>query len=545
MKTFNLLNEPVITVQTGDQMTLPEVMDGLSNGLVTSFPNLISYHAKVWHCFLVQLAVLAITKFDKEPASSDEWAQALSMLTNGDEYWDLISEPGKPAFMQSPLNEDDQAMVHASSRRDPKRTPDALDILVTANNHYVKQNRNYDASMEDWLYALIVHQTESGYGGVMNYGTARAASGNQSRVFAGVFPIAGKFMTIDAPSWFQQDVQALLSNRAAASSKEQQRFKKPGVLWHLKWDYSYVPPKPKKGEGKEEGEKKQKKAVIPKNSLPVTSLDPLYIDQARVLKLFRYNGRIEAIALGSTAERVHAAEFQKDTDPWAILAYKDDKKGQVGYTPWGYPEKSPRAFDYRMISDFLTNDEYRFAHRDYVDWEADNLGIFIDFVRKGQGKTLGHKRIFVPLPRAAKDIFFGGEDKNSIMKQMIELTKEYLSSLSKSVRVYVARGDMDRARDIKFIGKPATGAAVNMVSDQAHLDIDGYFMREWAAIVDVADDDEALEERLAVFENRLKKTCWKVFDEFLSRGQVPSSTRLRSESRARDALIQGMTRKAA
>ena len=60
-------------------------------------------------------------------------------------------------------------------------TPDKLDLLQTAKNHDIKQNRAQRPFVDEWIYALISLQTMSGFMGQGNQGISRMNSGFGNR----------------------------------------------------------------------------------------------------------------------------------------------------------------------------------------------------------------------------------------------------------------------------------------------------------------------------------------------------------------------------
>ena len=85
------------------------------------------------------------------PETAAEWRALLRGLTPGhadDEPWCLVvADPARPAFLQCP------APKGLEDYRGRAVTPDDLDVLVTSENHDVKQAIALDAAAEDWLFA--------------------------------------------------------------------------------------------------------------------------------------------------------------------------------------------------------------------------------------------------------------------------------------------------------------------------------------------------------------------------------------------------------
>ena len=101
-----------------------------------------------------------------------------------DEPWRLVvDDRSKPAFLQPPVPKD------VTLNKDVA-TPDALDLLITARNHDLKQAIARRADPEDWIFALVSLQTGEGYGGGSGgyQGIARMNGGWSSRPMMALAP---------------------------------------------------------------------------------------------------------------------------------------------------------------------------------------------------------------------------------------------------------------------------------------------------------------------------------------------------------------------
>ena len=80
------------------------------------------------------------------------WRDLLRALTPefpNDEPWRLVVDDWrKPAFLQPPV-------PVGVALKDEVETPDALDLLITARNHDLKQTVARRAAPEDWIFALV------------------------------------------------------------------------------------------------------------------------------------------------------------------------------------------------------------------------------------------------------------------------------------------------------------------------------------------------------------------------------------------------------
>jgi CRISPR system Cascade subunit CasA len=329
------------------------VFAALSRGEPSSFPALRSHQREPWHAFLCQVAALALIRAgtDELPVEEVAWRDLLLALTpdHADgEAWELVVDDwSKPALLQPPV-------VAAGNRADYKNvlpTPDALDMLVTAKNHDVKQERMNGASEEDWLFALVTLQTTEGFLGAGNYGVSRMNGGFASRMSLGVRPSGG-----GAAGAFRRDVRRL----AADARSRPDRREGTALLWTEPWDGT--------------------------QSLDFTKLDELYVDICRRVRLRRGSHGVEALAAGSKCARVAAAELKGKTgDPWAPI--KADASSS--HTPSG------AGFGYRQMAQLLDRERITapLLARLHSDDEREGLSIVAAALVRGQGKTEGlHRR---------------------------------------------------------------------------------------------------------------------------------------------------------
>ena len=287
------------------------VFAALSRSDVVSFPALRPHQREPWHAFCAQVAAMALIAAGRSDLPEDEagWRDLLIGLTPDwpdGEAWDLVVDDWrKPALLQPPL-------VAPANRDDYKSrltTPDALDMLVTAKNHDVKQERMVAARDEDWLFALVTLQTSAAYGGAKTYGASRMNGKTGSRLSVRVVPEGG------AGRAFRRDA-ALLFKQYAPEAPEG-----IGLVWTRAWD------------GK-----------VP---LGFGELNPpLYIDTARRVRVVRSENALHACYATAEKARV-AAEEQcgKTSDPWAPI--KKDLTASI--TP------KRETFGYRKLSDLLTS----------------------------------------------------------------------------------------------------------------------------------------------------------------------------------------------
>ena len=162
---YNLLTDPLIRFDRSGggrvEASLPEVYAALMADNVDAFPALRPHQRHAWHAFLVQLGAMAMHRADvsEPPADAGEWARIVRGLTSDfpdDEPWRLVvSDITMPAFMQPPARSTEREQDYKSV----VATPDELDMLVTSKNHDLKSAVAVQASIDDWIFALVTLQT--------------------------------------------------------------------------------------------------------------------------------------------------------------------------------------------------------------------------------------------------------------------------------------------------------------------------------------------------------------------------------------------------
>lgn len=264
----------------------------LARGEAWSFPALRPHQREPWHAFTVQVAALALINAGRDDLPGDEaaWRDLLNGLTpDCPEAWMLVVDDWtKPALLQPPL----VAATDRAAYKNRLPTPDALDMLVTAKNHDVKQERMAGGEEQEWLFALVTLQTSSAYGGAKTYGSSRMNGKTGSRLIARVFPSSG------SSAAFQRDTRILVRAAAGEASKK-------ALLWL----------EPNDGT----------------SSLSIKDLAPsLYIDTARRIRLSNNEGKLEAHYATSNVARIAADLVAGLTgDPYAPV--KDT--GDASITP--------------------------------------------------------------------------------------------------------------------------------------------------------------------------------------------------------------------
>ena len=318
----------------------------LAAGEAWSFPALRAHQASAWHAFTVQVAALALIRAGRDDLPGEEaaWRELLLALAdNKPEAWELVVDDWtKPALLQPPV---ETLANKADFKTPPLPTPDTLDMLVTARNHDIKQERIAEASEEDWLFALVTLQTSEGYSGRDNHGISRMNGGQSNRMSLGIRPATG-----GAAAAFRRDVARLVAH---ARSRPDRRGG-TALLWMEPWDGAV--------------------------SLDITKLDELYVEICRRVRLKQGAGGIEALTATSKCVRVGAKHLNgKTLDPWAPV--KADGSASV----------TASGFGYRAMARLLRKSETTLpllAQLHESD-ARDGLSIVATALVRGQGKTEG------------------------------------------------------------------------------------------------------------------------------------------------------------
>lgn len=389
----------------------------LAAGQAWSFPALRPHQREPWHAFTVQVAALALIHAgtDTPPTTEAAWRDLLLALTpDQPEAWELVVDDwSKPALLQPPtVQPADRA---AYKNRIP--TPDALDMLVTAKNHDLKQERMIAASEEHWLFALVTLQTTEGFLGAGNYGISRMNGGFASRMSLGIRPLGG------AARAFRRDVARLVADARARPDRRTGTM----LLWTRPWDGTI--------------------------SLDYNKLDELYVEICRRVRLTRdSSGEVGAVTAGSKVSRVAYKELAGNTrDPWAPMTI-DTKKGSETYGKVVSVTASGAGFGYRQMTRLLEQKDVTLpilARASAAD-DREGLAIVAAALVRGQGKTEGLHRRTIPT-------YGTREDGNSVplkIDRIGEVARRRADDaatasrfLSRALMIFVQGGSQDARLD--------------------------------------------------------------------------------------------------
>ncbi len=403
---MNLLVDPVLTLEGGGKVSLPQLFSEMAQGRVRGFSALRPHQRPAWHMFLVQLAALSLwaSRHREIPISADQWTAALRQLTpdhEDDAPWQVVvADTKKPAFLQPPVPEG------LAWSRVP--TPDFLDMLITARNHDVKQSIARRAAPEDWIYALVSLQTCEGFGGRGNYGIARMNGGASSRPLLGLAPARRQAdLSIDPSAWWARDVVCLLEARAKDQAV---KIGTPGghsLLWCLDWP-----------EGKQ---------------LELRDLDPWFIEVCRRVRVSDCDGRLSAQRSTSKAARIDAKAFKGNTgDPWAPVHKGEGKSLTLS-----------GDFNYSRLCSLLFSGDWQkpTLARPRSDEKGDMLLVAEAFAR-GNSKTEGFKSRVVPVPGAIVSNF-AAQTVGALADVQMDEIKKFDKSLGYAIALLAAGGERE------------------------------------------------------------------------------------------------------
>lgn len=477
--------------------TLFGTFAALARGDAWSFTALRPHQREPWHAFTVQVAALALIRAGRDDLPGDEatWRDLLLGLTpdypDGEAWALVVDDWSRPALLQPPV-------VMAANRADYRGslpTPDALDMLVTAKNHDVKQERIAVASEEDWLFALVALQTTEGFLGAGNYGVSRMNGGFATRMSLGVRPSGG-----GASAAFRRDVRRLLAD---ARSRPDRR---PGLalLWVEPWDGT--------------------------RSLDYTTLDELYVEICRRVRLLRGPTRIEALAAGSKCARVSATELKGKTgDPWAPI--KAD--GSASHTP------TNAGFGYRQMTNLLDTQKTvaPFLAGLHEGDDREGLALVATALVRGQGKTEGLHRRVVRTSRIEQIDAFGDVNVLDRVGNVAKTRSDEASEAGRRLRralILLMQGGPDQAR----LDDDAAGRKVEPWVRRFDTMVDRIFFDDalWA---EAAGD--AADHRLA-WRERLRTLARSVLIEAAEAAPRTDMRRVRAIARSRTMLEVQMTK---
>jgi CRISPR system Cascade subunit CasA len=394
---LSLLDEPLIRYRRANtretmHADLPGVFVALAADDVSDFPALRPHQRHPWHAFLCQIGALALHRADvAEPFDSpDRWRDALLALTPAHPDgapWCLVAPLDRPALLQPPVPEGS-----TEGWKSTYQAADALDMLLTSKNHDLKAGRMSLAKPEHWLFALLSLQTQEGFLGAGNYGIARMNGGFASRPGVGIAAIGGW-----GKRW-RRDTAVLMAERERIA--EQNGLSAEGglaLLWLPPWDGL--------------------------TSLGFASLDPLFVEVCRRVRLRLDPQGLSAVSTGTKAARVDAKARKGLTgDAWTPIDIAEGKALTLG----------ARGFDYQLVAELLFGHKYAGGAAQTLGGVSprDRLQIVACGIVRGQGKTEGFHERSVALSPKVRSLLGGGQ-----RDQLARISTERIAAISELRKV--------------------------------------------------------------------------------------------------------------
>ena len=490
---MNLLCDPILTLSSSDRVSLPALFAAMARGEVRGFAALRPHQRPAWHMFLVQLAALALWTAGRDDPPEDDaaWASTLRGLTPDDADdapWRLaVADKTKPAFLQAPEPK--------GLKWSEVATPDALDMLITARNHDLKQAVARQAAAEDWVYALVSLQTCEGFGGRGNYGIARMNGGSSSRPFLGLAPVRGEDVSIDPSAWWARDVKQLLAVREKDGEGGIGASGGTALLWLMDWP-----------EGAQ---------------LDLRHLDPWFIEICRRVRLSEVDGRLTAYRATSKGQRIDAKTFKGNTgDAWTPI-HTDGKSLTLGENG---------EFHYRRLCELLfSGDWIRPLLACPGDGETGDMLLVAEAFARGNSKTGGFKSRVVPVPGKVLSQF-STETVGTLAKAQVEEIKNFDAALGYALALIAAGGSRDVIKKKHYdYGSPAR-KRFDRMADRL------FFPSLWRRVGIATGSADQVYEAKRDFLRDLKNAAETEFEAALPAIPCRAVLRPRAEARARRAF---------
>jgi len=498
---LNLLSGSLIRAAPCGTLSLPGVLAALARDEVESFTALRPHQAPAWRMFLGQIGALALRHGEATTLPQDEpaWRDLLRALTPefpDDEPWRLVVDDwNKPGFLQPPVPE-------GVALKNDVETPDALDLLITARNHDLKQATARRADPEDWIFALVSLQTSEGFGGATNYGVARMNGGSSSRAMMALAPApGGKGVTPRPGACLRRDVLTLLESRVRElAANDHIGFPAHGglgLVWLAPWPED--------------------------EQIRLSELDIWFVEVCRRVRLREKGGTISAAKGTSKAARIDAkAHNGVIGDPYAPVHKTEGKSLTLG----------EGDFDYRRLTDLLLSGDWRLpVLARPAAFDRDTLTLVCSALSRGNSKTDGFKTRSVPL---------SGEVAQAIgprQSEMFELARDQMAAidaadkaLAGALALAAAGGDRSKVKKKTYRQTLSTRAALDRAADTQ------FFEHLWARFSAQELGKEALASERRRFARFLRGEAERAFDAALPTMPCAAAFRLRAEARARRAF---------
>lgn len=494
---MNTLLSPLIRAVRGGEgvvlLPLPGVLAALMADRIAAFPALRAHQRHAWHAFLVQLGAIAMHASGVSEPPTDEavWRDLLRALTPNDpedHAWSLVAPLNRPALLQPPIPDGLAALKNDIA------TPDALDMLVTAKNHDLKQAAMATARPDDWLFALLTLQTMEGFLGAGNYGISRMNGGFANRAALGRVPPGGPGAHV------RRDMQALLLLRSGIVERNGYAATGGlGLVWLEPWDGT--------------------------TSISATQLDPLYIEICRRVRLIEADGALSARAGSSKAPRIVPFRGGVTGDPWAPLL-RVEKDGS-----WKALTLDARGFGYRRMVDLIFcagGGRPAPLQEPAADDPPQGMVLLARALVRGQGKTEGYHERRVPLSEKVR--FFGPKDPTAAAAtERVERAGEIQDRVLRPALLALLQNGPDKV-DLK-----RDDPRIRPFLDIFDLDVDrSFFENLWAEMEQ--DEQTGREAARTEWVCRLLAKAGEILDQADKAAPKATHRRWRARERARAML---------
>ena len=502
---MNLLTDPLLRCRTArgiENMTLPALLARLGRDEINSYPGLQRHQEDPWHMFLCQLGALVMARHNSVDPVQDEgfWRSALRALAGRDDdlAWTLVvPDVAQPAFMQPPLTG-----ALPGKLKPAAETPDALDVLPTAKNHDVKRARGLSGTPDEWVYALVDLQTTAGFFGRGNYGIARMNGGFSSRpcvelVNAGT--PGGRWLRV---------VRRLMERRPALLAPPwPYRADGHGLLWLLPWDG--------------------------RTSLALDTLDPWFIEVARVARLSADDGRLHARGAPTQCARIEAkAQNGVLGDPWVPVDLKDKEPKALTVAEGGF---TPQLLHGILFEDGYEGAWLQYAADDEIGRDTQfHASVFV----RGQGTTDGFHAVDIPIPQRASFALFGGGEARQGLAETSRLLLEDAAAMQNKVMTPALFTMLEGGPDSIDFDKTEVSAWVEKVRQPFITYWHGHFFDWLWDSLDFNDRDQARLRWLEAMEHAGRHTLERAFERLPRHSDRNWRSRVKALDRYQGALYK-------
>ena len=410
-----LLDEELISVGGGRRLSLAGLFAAMARGERVEFAALRPHQRPAWHMFLVQLAALALWTGGQTdpPTDAASWRDLLSRLTpdfpDGEPWCLVVADRSKPAFLQPP--------DPGGLKWIPVTTPDALDMLITARNHDLKQGVMYQAAPEDWLFALVSLQTQNIYN--MQYpGTIRGKTNASSRAILARAPAIDDDLTrgIDSSKWWRSETRVLLSSRSALPPKHGARH--VSLLWTVNWPVG--------------------------GQIDFFELDDWFVEITNRVRMTTSAGRLIVQKVAGQKSRVDRAPITKKLNSQNVIVATKDPWAAVNI-PDGFPFNLGRgSFKYNTIARILFSGNWKYP----LVWSKAEPGeskpqflVFESLKVVDASKTAGFESRIIPIPAGIVERF-GAPAMKVLADQQIRDIALVEGILKHAIFVILGDGDL-------------------------------------------------------------------------------------------------------